>query len=96
MPAFVPGWKVNIYGPGDSQDEIKRRVSGQMLDPYFPVEAETWLADICYLKADNNQLEYGPFKIKPFYVHHPGSTYGYSIQVNDKIIIYASDNELLL
>ncbi len=46
------------------------------------------------MKAHNNQLEYGPFKIEAFYVHHPGSTFGYRIQVHDKIIIYASDNEL--
>jgi phosphoribosyl 1,2-cyclic phosphodiesterase len=91
IPAFVPGWKINIYGPGNQQ-EIKQRVFGQMLDPYFPIEAEKWLADIDYL--NNDRLEYGPFKIEPFYVHHPGTTYGYRIQVHDKIIIYASDNEL--
>lgn len=96
VPAFVPGWKVNIYGPGDSQEEIERRISGQMLDPYFPVEVETWLADIHYLKAQHNsQLEYGPFRIETFNVHHPGSTFGYRIQVHDKSIVYASDNELL-
>lgn len=94
VPAFVPGWKVNIYGPGDNQQEIKQRISGQMIDPYFPVEVEIWLADINYMKTHNNQLEYGPFKIEPFYVLHPGITYGYRIQVHDKTIIYASDNEL--
>jgi phosphoribosyl 1,2-cyclic phosphodiesterase len=94
VPAFVPGWKVNIYGPGDSRQEIERRISGQMVDPYFPVEVETWLADIHYLGAKNNQLEYGPFKIEGFNVHHPGSTFGYRIQVHGKTIVYASDNEL--
>jgi phosphoribosyl 1,2-cyclic phosphodiesterase len=95
VPAFVPGWKINIYGPSDSQQEIERRISGQMLDPYFPVELETWMADINYIMTENNQLEYGPFKINTFNVHHPGSTFGYRIQVHDKTIIYASDNELL-
>ena len=94
VPAFVPGWKVNIYGPGNSQQEIERRISGQMVDPYFPVEVETWLADIHYLTADNSQLEYGPFKMETFNVHHPGSTFGYRIKVHDKTIVYASDNEL--
>jgi len=94
VPAFVPGWKVNIYGPGDSQQEIERRISGQMIDPYFPVEVETWLADIHYLMAQNSRLEYGPFKVETFNVHHPGSTFGYRIEVGDKVIVYASDNEL--
>jgi len=94
VPAFVPGWKVNIYGPGDSQDEIKRRISGQMVDPYFPVQVQTWLADVKYLVANNCKLEYGPFQVETFNVHHPGSTFGYRIRVHDKTIIYASDNEL--
>jgi len=94
IPAFVPGWKVNIYGPGDSKRIIEQRISGQMMDPYFPIEVETWLADIQYLMARNSQLEYGPFKMETFNVHHPGSTFGYRIQVHDKVIVYASDNEL--
>lgn len=95
VPAFVPGWKVNIYGPGGGKTATEKRISGQMLDPYFPVEVETWMADIHYLDAPTGELEYGPFKIKTFNVHHPGSTYGYHIQVHDKTIIYVSDNELL-
>ena len=94
IPAFVPGWRVNIYGPGDSKKIIEQRISGQMVDPYFPIEVETWLADIQYIMAHNSQLEYGPFKMETFYVHHPGSTFGYRIQVHDKVIVYASDNEL--
>lgn len=94
VPAFVPGWKVNIFGPGDTIKEIEQRISGQMVDPYFPVEVETWLAEIHYLMTQNSLLEYGPFKVEAFNVHHPGSTFGYRIQVRDKLIIYASDNEL--
>jgi phosphoribosyl 1,2-cyclic phosphodiesterase len=94
VPAFVPGWKVYFYGPGDGKKEIERRISGQMMDPYFPVEIETWLADIDYLEPVNDRLEYGPFKMETFNVHHPGSTFGYRIQVHDKVIVYASDNEL--
>jgi len=75
-------------------EEIERRISGQMMDPYFPVEVETWLADIHYLMANNSRLDYGPFSIETFNVHHPGSTFGYRIQAHDKTIVYASDNEL--
>ncbi|MEN9849750.1 MAG: hypothetical protein RL368_2490 [Pseudomonadota bacterium] len=94
VPAFVPGWKVNFFGPGDNKQEIERRISGQMVDPYFPVEIETWLADINYLMAHENKFEYGPFKIECFNVHHPGSTFGYRIEVHGKVIVYVSDNEL--
>jgi len=98
VPAFVPGWKVNFFGPGVNKEEIERRISGQMQDPYFPVETETWLADIHYISHenthDNSFFEYGPFKIENFNVHHPGGTFGYRINVHDKNIVYISDNEL--
>jgi len=95
VPAFVPGWKLKFFGPGDTKEEIERRISGQMVDPYFPVEIETWMADIEYVMPEPNKpLEYGPFKIEFFNVHHPGSTFGYRIEVHGKSIVYASDNEL--
>lgn len=94
VPAFVPGWKVNFFGPGADATEIEQRISGQMQSPYFPVEVETWLADINYLKSNNNHLQYGPFHIETFNVHHPGTTFGYRITFKDKIVIYISDNEL--
>lgn len=94
VPVFIPGWKLNIYGPGNSKEEIKKRISGQMIDPYFPIEVETWLADINYLIAHQSELEYGPFKMETFNVHHPGITLGYRITVHDKTIVYVSDNEL--
>ena len=30
VPAFVPGWKINIYGPADSASELKFHISQQM------------------------------------------------------------------
>lgn len=93
-PAFTPGWKINFFGPGQSKAEIEERIAEQMKAPYFPVETETWLADIEYLAAPDGRLQYGPIRVERFYVHHPGSTYGYRIQAGAKTIVYASDNEL--
>jgi phosphoribosyl 1,2-cyclic phosphodiesterase len=94
VPAFVPGWKINVFGPGDCPAEIENRLAGQMQNPYFPVEIETWLADIRYLAMENERLEYGPFVIESFFVHHPGTTFGYRIRAKGKTIVYVSDNEL--
>lgn len=94
VPAFVPGWKVKFFGPGNSAAEIRERISGQMQNPYFPVETETWLANIEYLEMENGSLEYPPFKVTTFFVHHPGTTFGYRIEVKGKTIVYVSDNEL--
>jgi len=95
VPAFVPDWKINFFGPGDSPKLIEEHVSAQMQAPYFPVGTETWLAETNYLTSQNDSFQYGPMKIDFSNVHHPGITYGYKIEVNNKTIIYASDNECM-
>lgn len=95
VPAFVPDWSIKIFGPGKSPAEIKECVSQQMRAPYFPVETETWLANISYVENHTTSLEYGSAKIRYFNVHHPGTTFGYRIETAGKTIVYISDNELL-
>lgn len=95
VPAFIPDWKLDFFGPGRSAEEIKQHFSNQMKAPYFPVGTETWMANINYLSALENSLEYGSAKIDISNVHHPGVTYGYNIQVAGKTIVYISDNECL-
>lgn len=94
-PAFLPSWRLRIFGPGENAAEIERRLSTQMKAPYFPVETETWLADIRYLEPSRDGISYGPFQIHYRNVHHPGVTYGYRIHYRGKSIVYVSDNEFL-
>jgi phosphoribosyl 1,2-cyclic phosphodiesterase len=95
MPAFTPDWTIHFFGPGKDETEVEAALAQQMKAPYFPVETETWLAEIRYLRATAGQVVYGPFRVQPFYVHHPGSTFGYRIEVAGKTVVYVSDNELL-
>lgn len=94
QPAFSPNWKIKFFGPGETADDIENRLSNQMKAPYFPVETETWMADIKYLKLAKNGVQHGPINVRFHNVHHPGVTYGYRITVGDKKIVYVSDNEI--
>jgi len=94
VPAFVPDWNINFFGPGQCDDEIKEHVSAQMQAPYFPVGTETWLANVNYLQpSKNQQIDQGPISFEYFNVHHPGTTYGYRVKAMGKTILYISDNE---
>ena len=64
-----------------------------MQAPYFPVETETWLADIEYQPLDRPVTLNGA-RISYFNTHHPGPTYGYRIETGGKTLVYAPDNEL--
>jgi len=95
VPAFMPDWKINFFGPGEDPRVMEQNISSQMQAPYFPVGTETWLAETNYLDLKVDSFEYGPMKIDFSNVHHPGITYGYKIEVNGKTVIYASDNECM-
>ena len=94
VPAFLPGWQIDFYGPAENPVELARHVAHQMKAPYFPVETETWLADVHYHTPGLDAYEIGDVSIEPFTVHHPGTTYGYRIVVGDKRLVYCPDNEL--
>ncbi len=94
QPAFSPDWRIEFFGPGDTAADIERRLSDQMKAPYFPVETETWMADINYVEPHDDGMRHGPFEIRHFNVHHPGVTYGYRVRIADKTVVYVSDNEV--
>jgi phosphoribosyl 1,2-cyclic phosphodiesterase len=93
VPAFIPDWKINFFGPGESIQEIKQNLDSQMQAPYFPVGTETWMANINYIEPRETNITHGPIDITYYGVHHPGVTYGYKIKTANKTIIYVSDNE---
>ena len=94
MPAFIPGFRINFFGPGENQAAIGEYLADQMRAPYFPVETETWLADIRYLPPGQRPVIEGDPRVQCFNVHHPGTTFGYRIDAAQKSIVYVSDNEL--
>ena len=94
VPAFLPQWKIRFFGPGQTAADISRHISNQMKAPYFPVETETWMANIEYLTPSAAGFQHGPMHIRYQSVHHPGVTYGYRITVGTLSIVYASDNEV--
>jgi phosphoribosyl 1,2-cyclic phosphodiesterase len=93
-PAFSPEWKIKFFGPGESAADIEQRLSNQMKAPYFPVEIETWMANLEYLSPTQGGLSHGPIQIHYHNVHHPGVTYGYRLTVDGKSVVYMSDNEI--
>ncbi len=93
VPAFIPDWTIRFYGPGESVQEIKQNLDSQMQAPYFPVGTETWMAKTEYIDPAEKNINAGPIQVKHHSVHHPGITYGYTINAANKKIIYISDNE---
>ncbi len=93
VPAYVPGNKLQIYGPRTIDRPLEKVLRGQMDPVYFPVALGDMMADIKVTELRGDPIEIGPFSITYAYMNHPGVTLGYRITVGDHVITYATDTE---
>ena len=89
-PGFNPQTKVDFYSPFPNIEKI---ISGQMVQPYFPVSFEAFASKKSYHQLTEETNICGrtvSFKK----MNHPGGSYSYCVNENGKRIIYATDIEL--
>jgi phosphoribosyl 1,2-cyclic phosphodiesterase len=94
VPAFISGNSFTIHGPVSSIDEKLSDVVGkQMTYSYFPVKIEHMEAEVNFVELKEEKLELGEVKIRTQYLNHPILCLGYRFEVDDRVFVYASDNE---
>ena len=93
VPAFIPGNKVEVYGPPSIDKPLEKVLKGQMDPEYFPVALGEMAADISVHEIRDRKFEMPPFSISSTYVNHPGVTMAYRIVVDGVVIVYATDTE---
>ena len=68
-------------------------LSNQFSNPYFPVSFEFLLAKKGFEELDLEPRKFGDLTISPFPLNHPGGAYGYRIESDGAVIVYATDLE---
>ena len=94
-PIYIPGTRLNIYGPVTFEnDSLRNIVGGQLSYQYFPIRQSELAADISYhsLKEEKVELEDG-IVITTKYLNHPIACLGYRIESNGKTFCTAYDTE---
>ena len=94
VPLYIPKKKIVMCGCNQGSLLFKDILSGQMSDPYFPVELQNWMADIEYRSIGQEKFDFCDIKIESLNAEHPGMTLGYKITYKEKLITYMPDNEL--
>ena len=94
-PIFIPKFAFTVYGAPRDGKGVKEVLSGQMVQPYFPVTAEqVFKAQMTYRDLNAGQtLELGPARIHTLDLNHPGGNLGYRVECNGKSVVYATDVE---
>lgn len=94
-PIFESGRQVIVY-PGDTQPAHDTAVIDQMTKSYFPVKSHQLASNITIKKVKFGQQggEIGDFSIQAQTMNHPDGGNAYRISCDDKVLVYATDNEL--
>ena len=95
-PIYVPGVKINVYGPVTFEDDpLEEVVGGQMKYRYFPVNFGELSSDINYIRLKEEPLiDLGDgLKLSTKILNHPVTTLGYRFEFEGKIFCTCYDHE---
>ncbi|SEL20122.1 Phosphoribosyl 1,2-cyclic phosphodiesterase [Stigmatella aurantiaca] len=94
-PIFQPRNAFTFYGSPRNGQSLKEILSGQMMQPYFPVTAEgTFRAQLKYRDVHaGDALTVGPASIRTLELNHPGGNLGYRVECEGRSVVYATDIE---
>jgi phosphoribosyl 1,2-cyclic phosphodiesterase len=90
-PLYKKGNRINIYSP---LPDMKERLSGQQQPAYFPVPLEAVEADVEFVFfPENEEIVVGDVSMTNIKLNHPGDSFAYRAQQQDKAFVYATDTE---
>lgn len=92
-PAFVPGNRISFFGCNQGTLSFRDVLREQMRSPFFPVELESWKADIAIKSIAETTLDINGVSVTSRYAEHPGMTLGFRIGYKGKSVVYLPDNE---
>jgi phosphoribosyl 1,2-cyclic phosphodiesterase len=90
-PAYAPGNQVLIYG---RHPRIMERFQDQHHPDHFPVSLETMSADVQFIQLDDTpEVNIGEFNVSSLALRHPGGSFSYRIEKDNRAFVYATDAE---
>jgi len=92
LPFFVPGRKVNIWGPSGTSHLVER-LNRYLSPPLFPVRIRDFKCDLGILDIPMKPFRIGTFAIYAKYICHPGPTLGFRVENEGRTITYIPDHE---
>jgi phosphoribosyl 1,2-cyclic phosphodiesterase len=91
VPAFVPGNRLTFSSP---HLDLKAVFTGQQDETYFPVPLDYMSADLQFNRIPAGAwAQLGDLRVYPLKMSHPGENYGYRIEHDDRVLVYATDAE---
>jgi phosphoribosyl 1,2-cyclic phosphodiesterase len=96
LPFFGPLFSAEntiTFRSACSAEDLRRILSVQMEDPYFPVRFDLVSATIKFEQIIGAAVRFGNAEIASFALHHPGGACGYRIDAGGTRFVHATDHE---
>jgi phosphoribosyl 1,2-cyclic phosphodiesterase len=93
-PAYDPNSELIIHGATRRGRDVRQILSGQMIDPYFPVDLGVLNARLRFVTLQDGGLAHmGKATVKAAELNHPGGALGFRVEHAGKSMVYATDFE---
>lgn len=92
--AYMKDNTIYLYG-GQSVSSLEKLILGQMDPEYFPVSLFELAAKVNFVELRENPFIINDLKIYYTHLFHPALSLGYRIEYRDRVLVYATDNEIL-
>ena len=93
-PAYDPQSALTLYGATRKGKTVRQILSGQMIDPYFPVDLGVFNAHLRFVPLqDGGKAVMGAVTVRAAELNHPGGSLGYRVDCQGKSLVYATDFE---
>ncbi len=93
VPAYIPGNEFTFHGAQEADMRLEDILSDQMNPVNFPVQIDEMRSTFNFDKIYEGSYEIDGIKVETIYLNHPGYALGYKFFINNKILVYCSDNE---
>jgi len=91
VPAYIKGSRITFYA---CHEELKKALTLQQDQPFFPVRLRDLPAEIHFISLDpGERYEVEGFEVLAKEQNHPGLSYGYRFERDGRIIVYSTDAE---
>jgi phosphoribosyl 1,2-cyclic phosphodiesterase len=92
-PVFVPGARLDVYGPHQEEGPLGEVFGDLMRPPYFPIRTTELGGDVRFIDATRDTFLVGSRKVMVRPVPHKGPTVGYRIDSAHGSVAYISDHQ---
>jgi phosphoribosyl 1,2-cyclic phosphodiesterase len=93
-PAYDPRSELAIFGATRKGKDVRQILSGQMVDPYFPIGLGAFNARLRFVPLqDGGIVHVGGVTVRAAELNHPGGAQGFRIEWAGKALVYATDFE---